>query len=343
VRRHLITAVLSAAAVTIACLPGAAPANARTATAGTTTATVAAGSITVLAPTTGTRGVAYRVSGVLSADGVPVAAAKVALKRTDLAGARTLIVTTSVTGGFSYRDIPTVGGPVTWLASWGGDATSSSASASAMITIARASTSLSIKASAMRYAYGAKATVTVHLGATYNRRDVFVYARPLGTSVTAPGTLLVHARVNSAGNAVVTYVMRRNTTFTVAFRGDYRYAPATRAVTARVVPRVTVTLSGWSAFTGGFYVFTNARPHVHVVVTPSIPGACIGIQVGFYAGNTWQHGNVNPCLYLDANSTVDSGVPDGITGTTHYFVIANVLSTPSTAAGASSPLYFRFA
>ena len=172
---------------------------------------------------------------------------------------------------------------------------------------------------------------------------MFVYARPLGTSVTAPGTLLVHARVNAAGNAVVTYVMRRTTTFTVAFRGDYRYAPATRVVTPRVVPRVTVTLSGWSAYTGGFYVFRNTYPRVHVVVTPSVPGACVGLQVGFYAGNTWQHGNVSGCYYLDANSAVDGVLSTSPPAGNRFFVIANVLSTPSTAAGASSPLYFRFA
>jgi len=298
--------------------------------------------LAVVAPATGKRGVTYTVSGVLSTRGTPVAGAKISLRRTDLAGTKALTLTTNAAGGYAYRDVPPVGGNVAWTASWAGDATNAATSASRTVVIARTRTSMVVTTSASRYAYGARATVTVRLGTTYNRRDVYVYARPLGTSVVAPGTLVAHVKVNVAGVAAVSYVMRRSTTFTVAFRGDYRYAPVARVVTRAVVPRVTVTLSGWSVFTGGFYVFHNVSPRVHVVVTPSVPGACIGLQEGFYAGNTWQHGNTAGCLYLDANSTVDGVVTHTAPAGNRFFVIANVSSTPSTAAGASAPLYFRF-
>jgi hypothetical protein len=309
----------------------------------TVAAVPAAGDVVWTAPASGVRSVRYSVSGTLTSAGLPVSAGQLVVTRKDLAGTRTLRLATGPTGIFSFSDVPAVGGPVTFTASWAGDATRAPVVSSRTVTIARTRTSLVITTSASRYAYGARATVTVRLGTTYNRRDVYVYARQLGTSVGAPGTLIAHVKVNSAGNAVVTYVMRRSTTFTLVFRGDYRYAPAVKTVTRQVVPRVTVTLSGWSAFTGGFYVFHNTLPRVHVVVTPSVPGTCVGLQVGFYAGNTWQHGNVGGCLPLDANSTLDAVVPNSAPAGNRFFVIANVLSTPSTAAGANAPLYFRFA
>ncbi len=120
--------------------------------------------------------------------------------------------------------MPTIGGPVTWTASWAGDATYASVSTTGKVKIARLATALTIRTSATTYVYRARATVTVHLGTTFNRRDVYIYARPLGTSLKAPGTLLAHVRVNSLGSAVVSYTMRRRTTFTAS--GAWRSVPA---------------------------------------------------------------------------------------------------------------------
>jgi hypothetical protein len=176
-------------------------------------------------------------------------------------------------------------------------------SASRTITIARALTALSITSSASIYAYGAKATVTVHLGTTYNHRDVYVYARPLGTSVTAPGTLIAHVKVNSAGNAVVSYPVKSRTTFTARFAGDYRFAPAARGVSPFVRARVAVTLAGYYGKSGSTFLFHGTDPTETISVAPNrAAGSCFDTLVQAYLGNTWQFIASLSCGALDSTS-----------------------------------------
>jgi hypothetical protein len=259
-------------------------------------------SLTVVAPATGKRGLAYSVSGVLSTNGTPVVGATVSLKRTDLAGTKTFNLTTGATGGYAHRDVPAVGGPVTWAATWVGDTTNAAVTTTRVVTIARVATALTIKASASIYSYGAKATVTVHLGATYNRRDVYVYARPLGTSVTAPGTLVAHVKVNSAGNAVVSYVMKRRTTFTARFVGDYRSNVAARAVSPYVRAKVSVTLAGYYGKSGSTYLYRGKDPAQMISVAPNRAGTCFNTLVQANQHGGWQTIASLNCGILDSTS-----------------------------------------
>jgi hypothetical protein len=258
--------------------------------------------LTLLAPATASRGVAYTLSGVLSTGGAVKPSTIVIVKRVDLTGTRTFPLTTKADGSYAYRDVPAVGGPVTWTVSWAGDATHAPVTMVRTVTVARAATPLSIAASASTYAYGAKATVTVHLGTTYNRRDVVIYARPLGTNLTAPGSVLAHVTVNAAGKAVVTYVMHRRTTFTVRFAGDYRYNSAARAVSPYVRAKVSLALSGYYARSGSTFLFHGKDPRVVASFAPLHAGSCFSTTVQAYQGGRWRTVASSGCLLIYADS-----------------------------------------
>lgn len=302
-----------------------------------------ASSITIVAPTTGTRGVAYTVSGILSGGGAPVVGATVALKRTDLVGTKTLSLKTNASGGYSYRDVPAVGGPVTWTASWVGDATNAAVTKSRVVTIARAATALSIKASASSYKYGAKATVTVHLGTTYNRRDVYVYARPLAPGgPAAPGTLISHVRVNSLGNAVISYTMRSRTTFTVRFVGDYRYAVAARAVTPNVVTTVPIETTGYSAKSGSTYLFKGSIAYFRASTRPLRTSGCVSFQAQALRRGSWVSAGTLSCAAIQGDYFAYA-IANRILPGTLFRIRAVVGSTSYSLGGTSAWITFKFA
>lgn len=262
-----------------------------------------ASAIALSAPAVGTRGVAYRVTGVLTSGGSPVAGAAVKYTRRDLAGTRTFTLVSNASGVVSYRDIPAVGGPVTWTLAFAGDDTHAAISTSKVVTVARAATAVSIRTSASIYTYGAKAVVTVHLGTTYNRRDVYIYARPLASPApTAPGKLIAHVRVNSLGNAVVSYTMRARTTFTVRFSGDYRYNAAARAVSPYVRSKVAISLGGWYARSGSIYLYHGADPAQMITVAPNRSGQCFTAYVQALQGGAWMNVAQLSCGTLDSTS-----------------------------------------
>jgi hypothetical protein len=261
-----------------------------------------ASTITLTGPTTGARGVRYSVAGVLASGGTPLVGASVALTRVDLAGTKHLVATTNASGGYSLSDLPAVGGPVTWTATYAGDVKHTTATATKVVTIARSTAALSVRASASIYTYGARATVTVHLGTTYNRRDVYVYARPLATSVGAPGTLIAHVKVNSAGNAVVSYTMKRRTTFTARFAGDYRYNIAARAVSPYVRAKVTVTLAGYYSKSGSTFLYRGKDPAQMISAAPNRAGTCFSTLVQAFQGGRWQSIASLTCGSLDSTS-----------------------------------------
>jgi hypothetical protein len=55
--------------------------------------------------------------------------------------------------------------------------------------------------------------------------------------------------VDSHGNLTAGYKLTHNMTFTAAFTGDYRYAPATAVHTAKDQVKITGSLSGYYAST----------------------------------------------------------------------------------------------
>ena len=82
---------------------------------------------------------------------------------------------------------------------------------------------LKLAASARSVKPGRSVTVTATLGATHGNRTVLIYAQPKGGAKK----LIKRATVNSKGQLSIGYVMRVNTTFSVAFLGDTWYGPAT--------------------------------------------------------------------------------------------------------------------
>jgi hypothetical protein len=110
--------------------------------------------------------------------------------------------------------------------------------------VSHAATAVSVTINEPTYTYGATATVTAHLGTTYNGRTVSSYATPAGGRKTLGKT----AAVDSTGNLKATYNLPHNTTFTASFTGDCRYTPAT--ATRAVHDRVGIAEKLGSHYTG---------------------------------------------------------------------------------------------
>ena len=300
--------------------------------------------ITVVLPTSTGRGVAYAVTGVVTGHSGPLGDQLVTLRRTDLAGTRDVSVRTDVNGAYTYTDTPAVGGPVSWRASWAGNATHSASSASRSLTVSRLRTTLTAKVSATVFAYGRTAYVSVHLGTTYNRRDVYVYARPLAWGFG--GTKLIgHATVNSAGNALVPYTMRTQTQFIVRFSGDYRYDDAVVTVNSPLVKAaVSVALTGWYHKVGVIHLFHAVSPRQVITVMPYRPGRCFSTTVQAYQNRKWSTVAHLTCGRLDYTShgyaTLNSNRPLGIV----FRIAASVGNdTASRSLAASSPwVYLQF-
>jgi len=299
-------------------------------------------SLTVLAPTAVRRGVAYTLSGILS-NGGRLANKLISVRRTDLAGTRTFSLRTNASGIYAYRDVPAVGGLVTWTVSWAGDSYRAPATASRRVTVTRLATALTAKASAASFAYGGKAVVTVHLGTTYNRRDVYVYARPLAPGApVAPGTLIAHVRVNSLGNAVVSYLVRSRTTFTVRFAGDYRYNAAARALTVNVVARVPIQIAGTGYKSGSTYVVTGDAAYFRASTAPLRTSGCVSFQLQQYYGGRWITVDTVSCAAIQSDYYAYTYANRQLIGTL-FRVRAYVAANSYSLGGTSAWITFKFA
>lgn len=267
--------------------------------------------LTLTVPTTTVaRGTPYAVSGTLLS-GVsgsePVVGVTVTLVRTDLAGSRT-IYTKTTSEGFSISDPAAVGGLVTWKASWPGRLDQAAAVDTATVRVSRSSTSLSVRTDASTYAYGATARITAHLGTTYSGRGVVLYARPLGTTIAAPGKLVKAATVDANGNLTATYRMTRTTVFTASFKGDERYAPAGASSTPKTRSTITVAfddaanvgkISGTTLSLSSVY---NAG--VDITVRAPRPGGCLGSTYQVWSGSSWVTKATGSCTsHLTGSST----------------------------------------
>lgn len=259
--------------------------------------------LTISAPSTGIRGQSFDVTGTLTSKGAGVAGGQISIKRIDAAGTTTSTVTTNGAGTYTLSDVPAVGGNVHFTASWAGDA-SRTPSTSPLVTVVveRHTTDITIRASASLYTYGGRGKVLAHLGPTYNGRWVSIYARPLGTSVTAPGTLIAHGKVNSNGDLSVYYTMTRRTTFSAVFYGDYRYLPASASVTSTVTSRVTLTFARYSGKSGSYYVYRGQDPLVRVGVSPVRTSGCAAVLAEIYSAGKWQRTASLECAHLDTTS-----------------------------------------
>jgi hypothetical protein len=262
--------------------------------------------LTLKAPATATRGAALSFGGKLS-DGPYGSGQTVTVSRTDAAHTTTPVkwtVPVGVDGTITVKDTPSIGGANTYTVSHPGDASHQAATTSAIVQVSRAATAVSVTTNASSYAYGATATVTAHLGTTYNSRTVSVYATPYGGTKT----LVKTGTVDAKGNLTATYELARNTTFSASFAGDYRYAPATVTRAADAHVKVATTLGGsytsttYSGITYRVYHRT-VKPSVTATVTPNKAGQCQRFQAQQYYSGAWHTLTTSGCFSLAANST----------------------------------------
>lgn len=257
------------------------------------------------APATSTRAQKLTVSGKLS--GSPFATGGVVkVTRTDLAatsGTALADAKVAADGSFTFSDTPQIGGVNTYKVAYGGDVSHQAGSTSATVQVSRTATSLTIATDHATYAYGRTAKITAHLGTTYNKRTVAIYAQPFGgTSV-----LVKSGTVDSNGNLAGSYKLTRNTTFSAVFAGDYRYAPKTVARSVQTQVRVSETLSGYYTSThygsALYRVYHHtAKEQLDVTVTPGKAGQCILFRVQRYYSGAWHTQTTTPCAALSAAS-----------------------------------------
>jgi hypothetical protein len=284
------------------------------------------------APTTVKRGTAYSFKGTLTSGGQPVKYASVTLVRKDLAGSRTIKVTTTSAGTFAKADTPAVGGTVSWTVSWAGTASQASAKATRSVTVPRAKTSLSVTTDKTMYSYGGTAKVRVHLGTTYNGRIVAVYAKKYGASTPS---LIGRGKVSSTGYLTVNYRMTTKTSFSAKFAGDYRYQAATGYAIRYAKAKVGVGMYGWSSRSGSTYTYRAGATATGVVtVYPNRGGGCVAATIQRKSGSSWITGQRFTCLPLDGFS--QNGFYITTNGATGYLRLQFSVGTNSANAGASS-------
>lgn len=259
--------------------------------------------VSLTTPATSTRAQKLTVSGKLS--GSPFAAGGVVkVTKTDLAatsGTALADAEVAADGSFTFSDTPQIGGANTYKVTYGGDVSHQAGSTSATVQVSRTATSLTIATDHATYAYGQTAKITAHLGTTYDKRTVAIYAQPFGgTSV-----LVKSGTVDSNGNLAGSYKLARNTTLSAVFAGDYRYAPKTVARSVQTQVRLSETLSGY--YTSTHYGSTLYRVYHHtakeqldVTVTPNKAGQCILFRVQRYYSGAWHTQTTTSCAALSS-------------------------------------------
>ena len=189
--------------------------------------------LTIAGPTSAVkRGSSNRIHGRLTADGAGIPGISLTLTRHDLAGTKTLHVTTAADGTWTTTDVNHVGSTVSWKVSWAGDSARAAVSASTTMGVTRAKTSIALSVNHTTVDYKGYVTLSVHLGKTYNGHKV-TFAK----NVAADGKSYVNIitkTVSSRGNVTLKVRAGANTTFRARFAGDYRYGAVSSARSVHV-------------------------------------------------------------------------------------------------------------
>ncbi|MFK0152474.1 hypothetical protein ACIQVK_10395 [Streptomyces sp. NPDC090493] len=262
--------------------------------------------LTLKAPATATRATALSFTGKLGDAPYP-AGETVTVTRTDAAHATTPATWTApvaADGTVTVKDTPAVGGANTYTVSYPGDAAHKAVTASAIVQVSRATSTVTVTTDKSTYAYGATATVTAHLGTTYNGRTVSVYATPAG----GKKTLLKTGTVDSKGNLKATYKPTRSTVYTASFGGDYRYAPATATHSAATQVKIAERLGSYytsTTYSGVTYrvYHHTVQPQVVGTVTPDKSGQCMKFQAQEYYSGAWHTIGTSSCFSMAPGST----------------------------------------
>ncbi|WP_089100284.1 hypothetical protein [Streptomyces hyaluromycini] len=262
--------------------------------------------LTLKAPATATRAAALSLTGTLGDAPYP-AGETVTVTRTDAAHATTPATWTApiaADGTITVKDTPDIGGADTYTVSYPGDASHQAATASAIVQVSRAKSTVTVTTDKATYAYDGTATVTAHLGTTYNGRTVSLYTTPAG----GRKTLLKTGTVDSKGNLKATYKLTHTTTFTASFAGDYRYAPATATHSAAAQVKIAEKLGSYytsTTYSGVAYrvYHHTVQPQVVGTVTPDKSGQCMKFQAQEYYSGAWHTIGTSSCFSMTPGST----------------------------------------
>jgi hypothetical protein len=189
--------------------------------------------LTVAAPASVKPGTKVTVSGTLTMNGAAAPAGTTVKVYRRVAGSSvnqaTLTATTKAGGAFAVTDTPPARGKYSYVANYAGTSLYAWSTASRAVTVTALKPALKLAASAGSVKPGRSVTMTATLGATHGNRTVLIYAQPKGGAKK----LVKRATVNSKGQLSIGYVMRVNTTFSVAFLGDTWYGPVTVTVVVK--------------------------------------------------------------------------------------------------------------
>jgi hypothetical protein len=134
----------------------------------------------------------------------------------------TLTATTTAGGAFAVTDLPAKYGHYNYVVSYGGTSLYVAASASIPVRVIALQPTLKLKFSAGTVKAGRKVTVTATLAGWHNNHTLVIYAQPAGSA----RKMIARASTNARGQLVVSFTMKKNTTFTVTYGGDWWYGAA---------------------------------------------------------------------------------------------------------------------
>ncbi len=241
----------------------------------------AATTLTLTGPATSARGAALTLKGTI---GGVAAGTSVTVVRKDLespAGVKLPAVLVGAGGAFTVSDKPAVGGTVTYIASYAGDALHKPATAARAVAVSRLTPAVTISGNGVVHAYNSTTTFTAHLGATYKNRVVEIWADPYGAD--QPNKLLRRATADSKGNVTASLALRRTTTVSAVFTGDARYAPRTVKAVANTKVAISTTLVG-TYKSGSFRKTVNPRV---VTAMSDYPNRKQKLFFESYTGGKW--------------------------------------------------------
>ena len=253
--------------------------------------------LTASAPGGAARGASVTVLGVLRSMGLGLPGKALSVTRSTLLGRTGLTpVTTDAHGAYSFKDLPPVGGPVTYEVTWVGDAHNPASSAETAVLVARLPTLVSIRASAATVAYGGYVTMTATLGRTVRGRSIEIWVVDMGATPLRY-SLVRRAVVSRAGTYAFRYRLYRNQLFQVRFPGDAYNAPASARYTVSSTAYVSTALVGSYGAAGGYRLYASSvQPEIHGVILPRRRNVgCVRFQGQYLSNGVWAALTMSSC------------------------------------------------
>ncbi|WP_316749781.1 hypothetical protein [Streptomyces herbicida] len=298
------------------------------------------------APSAADRAAPLTVTGQLTWPHAHVTTGAVHVVKTDLAhpsGYSAGTVSVAADGSFAFHDTPQAGGANTYAFTYDGGTSYLPVTASAKVQVSRATPSLSVATDAKSYHSGATVKVTAHLGTTYNSRLVTLYDQPAGASRTQ----LKSGKVDAQGNLVAYYKATRNTVFSAAFAGDYRYAPRTVTTGTTLTPTVR-TNTQWPTGTTRigsttYQVFYKSEVNMgfDLQVTPHQSDGCTSVYLEHYYSGAWHQVTAQRCVPLYSDGWYGYGRALNLfTSNDHYRIRGSY--TPPTKGAQTGSVWSRW-